>query len=234
MRECARPRSTSFRRANRRSSRLPSCSNGPGWPAARYSSGSAPGTRAASGRCRVGALTDGPPSKTRSGCSSPPRSTSASWRTSSSSRREPARPPPGPVAAGLGRPGSRPSDPEPMVPPIPAGIWLASCRPWPSTMAACPGRRARLRAKLSYTNLGFAIAPAEFTLSELRDLYIAALGRRVAATNLQRVLGRRGLLDALDRHRARRPSADARRTCSASAAGASRSPIRSPFFGRPQ
>jgi ADP-ribose pyrophosphatase YjhB (NUDIX family) len=55
--------------------------------------------------------------------------------------------------------------------------------------------RERLRAKLSYTNLGFALAPTVFTISELRDLYTAALGYDVAATNLQRVLVRRGLLD---------------------------------------
>ena len=41
--------------------------------------------------------------------------------------------------------------------------------------------RERLRAKLSYTNLGFALAPAEFTISELRDLYAAALGHDVSA-----------------------------------------------------
>jgi 8-oxo-dGTP diphosphatase len=55
--------------------------------------------------------------------------------------------------------------------------------------------RERLRAKLSYTNLGFALAPDTFTISELRDLYTAALGYDVSATNLQRVLLRRGLLD---------------------------------------
>jgi ADP-ribose pyrophosphatase YjhB (NUDIX family) len=55
--------------------------------------------------------------------------------------------------------------------------------------------RDRLRAKLSYTNVGFALAPAEFTLSELRDLYAAALGHEVSTTNLQRVLLRRGLLE---------------------------------------
>jgi 8-oxo-dGTP diphosphatase len=54
--------------------------------------------------------------------------------------------------------------------------------------------RDRLRAKLSYTNIGFALAPAEFTISELRDLYVAALGHEVSATNLQRVLVRRRLL----------------------------------------
>ena len=54
--------------------------------------------------------------------------------------------------------------------------------------------RDRLRAKLSYTNLGFALAPREFTISTLREHYAAALGHPVAATNLQRVLERRAVL----------------------------------------
>jgi ADP-ribose pyrophosphatase YjhB (NUDIX family) len=58
------------------------------------------------------------------------------------------------------------------------------------------GARDRLRSKLCYTNLGFALAPAEFTVSALRELYSAALGYKVSATNLQRVLSRRGLLAA--------------------------------------
>jgi 8-oxo-dGTP diphosphatase len=61
--------------------------------------------------------------------------------------------------------------------------------------------RARLRAKLSYTNLGFALAPPTFTIADLRDLYSAALGHPVSATNLQRVLVRRGLLEATGEHR---------------------------------
>jgi ADP-ribose pyrophosphatase YjhB (NUDIX family) len=56
--------------------------------------------------------------------------------------------------------------------------------------------RERLRAKLSYTNVGFALAPAEFTISGLRDLYAAALGHDVSATNLKRVLLRRNVLEA--------------------------------------
>ena len=55
--------------------------------------------------------------------------------------------------------------------------------------------RDRLRAKLSYTNLGFALAPQTFTISELRDLYAAALGHDVSATNLQRILIRRRVLE---------------------------------------
>jgi ADP-ribose pyrophosphatase YjhB (NUDIX family) len=54
--------------------------------------------------------------------------------------------------------------------------------------------QARLVAKLSYTNIGFALAPKEFALSTLRDIYGAALGYQVDATNLQRVLARRGVI----------------------------------------
>lgn len=54
--------------------------------------------------------------------------------------------------------------------------------------------RSRLAAKLSYTNIGFALAPREFALSTLRDIYGAALGYQVDATNLQRVLARRGVI----------------------------------------
>ena len=61
--------------------------------------------------------------------------------------------------------------------------------------------RERLRAKLSYTNAGFALAPAEFTIAELRDVYEAALGHRVTTTNLQRVLLRRGVLEPTGRRR---------------------------------
>jgi ADP-ribose pyrophosphatase YjhB (NUDIX family) len=53
----------------------------------------------------------------------------------------------------------------------------------------------RLRAKLSYTNIGYALAPETFTIAELRRLYVAALGHDVTATNLRRVLLRRGLLE---------------------------------------
>ena len=56
--------------------------------------------------------------------------------------------------------------------------------------------RERLRGKLSYTNIGFALAPESFTLSELRGLYAAALGHDVSATNLKRVLLRRDVLHA--------------------------------------
>jgi ADP-ribose pyrophosphatase YjhB (NUDIX family) len=53
----------------------------------------------------------------------------------------------------------------------------------------------RLRAKLSYTNIGFALAPETFTISQLRDIYAASIGHPVSATNLQRILTRRGVIE---------------------------------------
>jgi 8-oxo-dGTP diphosphatase len=64
----------------------------------------------------------------------------------------------------------------------------------------------RLRAKLSYTNIGFALAPATFTLAELREIYVAALGHEVSATNLKRVLLRRGALVATGERRSSGPA----------------------------
>jgi ADP-ribose pyrophosphatase YjhB (NUDIX family) len=66
--------------------------------------------------------------------------------------------------------------------------------------------RERLRAKLSYTNIGFALAPEQFTISELRDVYAAALGHDISATNLQRVLLRRGVLESTGALRASGPA----------------------------
>jgi len=54
--------------------------------------------------------------------------------------------------------------------------------------------RTRLAAKLSYTNIAFALTPETFTMSILRDIYCAALGYDVDTTNLQRVLSRRRVL----------------------------------------
>jgi 8-oxo-dGTP diphosphatase len=72
------------------------------------------------------------------------------------------------------------------------GSWVEARASGDALVAAA---EARLRGKLSYTNVGFALAPAEFTISELREIYVAALGHDVSATNLQRVLVRRGVLE---------------------------------------
>jgi ADP-ribose pyrophosphatase YjhB (NUDIX family) len=92
--------------------------------------------------------------------------------------------------------GLVPTDTEPVVPPDTAWHPAGALPP----MAGDHGSfvriaRDRLRARLSYTNLGFALAPARFTMSELRDIYVAALGHEVSAVNLQRVLDRRHLLE---------------------------------------
>lgn len=66
--------------------------------------------------------------------------------------------------------------------------------------------RERLRGKLSYSNVGFALAPATFTLAELSDVYQAALGYDVSATNLKRVLSRRGAIEPTGERRAHGPA----------------------------
>lgn len=53
----------------------------------------------------------------------------------------------------------------------------------------------RLRAKLSYTNVGFALSPLEFTIPQLRTVVSAALGYDVSPTNLTRVLTRREMIE---------------------------------------
>jgi ADP-ribose pyrophosphatase YjhB (NUDIX family) len=66
--------------------------------------------------------------------------------------------------------------------------------------------RERLRGKLSYSNIGFALAPRTFTLAELRDVYAAALGYDVSATNLKRALLRRGAIEPTGERRTHGPS----------------------------
>jgi 8-oxo-dGTP diphosphatase len=66
--------------------------------------------------------------------------------------------------------------------------------------------RDRLRGKLSYSNIGFGLAPDSFTLAELRDIYEAALGYEVSATNLKRILVRRGAIESVGTRRAHGPA----------------------------
>jgi 8-oxo-dGTP diphosphatase len=103
--------------------------------------------------------------------------------------------------------GLVPSD---LDPPVPADTeWHPVDRLPPAAFdhaAIIRAGRGRLRAKLSYTNVAFALAPEEFTISELRDLYAAALGRDVSPTNLQRVLVRRDVLEPTGERRASGPA----------------------------
>ncbi|GAA3750931.1 NUDIX domain-containing protein [Spinactinospora alkalitolerans] len=84
-------------------------------------------------------------------------------------------------------PAAEPPVPEPSAPEPPAMAF--------DHAAIVGSARRRLRAKLSYTNVGFALAPPEFTMSQLSRYYRAALGHDVAATNLRRVLLRRGQIE---------------------------------------
>lgn len=80
----------------------------------------------------------------------------------------------------------------------PTGHRLAPCFEIAGDVVRPRNRRtARAQStgrKLSYTNIAFGLAPEEFAMSTLREIYCAALGYQVDATNLQRVLGRRGVL----------------------------------------
>jgi ADP-ribose pyrophosphatase YjhB (NUDIX family) len=68
---------------------------------------------------------------------------------------------------------------------------------------------ARVRAKLQYTNLAYALVPSAFTLRELQAVYEAILGRRLDRRNFRKRLQASGLLAALGRVRrgAHRPAA---------------------------
>ncbi len=96
------------------------------------------------------------------------------------------------VYLGLARPQAEPAE----------GWRAAGARGDAEERALVAAAQARLRAKLSYPNIGFALAPEVFTISELREAYVAALGHDVSATNLQRVLLRRGAIERVDGHRA--------------------------------
>ena len=71
-----------------------------------------------------------------------------------------------------------------------------TCRGSPSTTSrSCsPGASASGRSSRTRTSASHWL-PRRFTISELRDLYRAALAHDVSATNLQRVLLRRHLLE---------------------------------------
>ena len=113
--------------------------------------------------------------------------------SSSSRRSEPGRHPEewqlATAYLGLVPAGSTPLCPGHRVAPV------DRFRGSPSTSRRSPRGRERLRAKLSYTNIGFALAPEKFSISELSAIYTAALGY-ASSTNLRRVLERRGLLEA--------------------------------------
>ena len=130
------------------------------------------------GRCPAACSPRGRRSRSRFGVISPQRSTSVRWRTSSSSTTlsDPAR---NPKAWELATAylGLVPLGVDPDVPGDTSWHPVGSLPPTAFDHGAVVlAARDRLRGKLSYTNIGFALAPPTFTLAELRDVYVAALG----------------------------------------------------------
>ena len=110
-------------------------------------------------------------------------------------RSDPQRDPRGRVLATAYL-GLVPADIEPVLPPDTAWHPVDNLPPTAFDHGSlAESGRARLRAKLSYTTIGYALAPETFTISALRDIYGAILGHDVSATNLQRVLLRRRVLE---------------------------------------
>ena len=88
------------------------------------------------------------------------------------------------------------SDAEPCIPPDTAWHRVDDLPPTAFDHGSIAGSgRERLRAKLSYTNIGFALAPQTFTIAQLRDIYAASAGHPISATNLQRILTRREVIE---------------------------------------
>jgi 8-oxo-dGTP diphosphatase len=77
------------------------------------------------------------------------------------------------------------ADHEPQLPPDTAWHPVAGLPPTAFDHGSlAESGRDRLRAKLSYTNIGFAVAPETFTIAQLRDIYAASVGHSISATNL--------------------------------------------------
>ncbi len=103
---------------------------------------------------------------------------------------------PGSRTVATGFLGLVPTDADPSLPPDTRWHPVDELPPTALDHGAIIDRaRGRLRAKLSYTNIGFALAPGEFTIAELRRVYGTALGHDVDPTNLHRILARRGMLE---------------------------------------
>ena len=80
------------------------------------------------------------------------------------------------------------------------GVATVACK------AAGPVLVGRRELPLRLQALVELLAPETFTLAELRDVYEAALGYEVSATNLKRVLLRRGAIESVGRRRAHGPA----------------------------
>jgi 8-oxo-dGTP diphosphatase len=59
----------------------------------------------------------------------------------------------------------------------------------------------RLRAKLGYTHVAYALLPDEFTLTELQKVYEIILGKSLDKRNFRKKMGSTGLLEGLDKQK---------------------------------
>jgi len=59
----------------------------------------------------------------------------------------------------------------------------------------------RLRAKIGYTNVGFQLLPAAFTLTELQSVYEAILGRNVDKRNFRKRIEQQNVVEPLEEWR---------------------------------
>ena len=154
-------------------------------PARRCCSGSGRATRTrARGRSPAGRSTRTSRSSSRSAATSPPRSTCASSPISSSSRRAAT-----PTATrsrwelATAYLGLVPSDLDPAVPrrhALASGRRPAAARLRPRADRRSPRASACARSSPTRTSASRS-RPTTFTISELRDLYLAALGHDVSA-----------------------------------------------------
>ena len=124
--------------------------------------------------------------------------------------RDAERPGPQParVAARDGVPRARAvATSTPPCRPTRAGTRSTTCRPWRSTTkgSRSPAATACARSSRTRTSASRSRRPT-FTISELRDLYAAALGHDVSPTNLKRVLLRRGVLERTGTQRSPGPA----------------------------
>jgi 8-oxo-dGTP diphosphatase len=57
--------------------------------------------------------------------------------------------------------------------------------------------KVRLRAKMGYSNIGFAFLPREFTLSDLQDVYESVIGHQVDKRNFRRRVLAAGIVESI-------------------------------------